>query len=220
MGGGCSSLRPVCESKEEGRKPCETRGRLWSVQTSPARFRFRFGIPFVFLGLSAVGTLACGGGPDVHLASKTTPEGAKSVIVLGDAHAQNAEGESLWLHLDGRFEYLSASGSVIVRGRLTSDTIFDGSDRVVATIAPDGKLTESEPTWSKVDQGIDADGGYFLRGKPWWKIDGAGNLVEAQSGSIVLKTADVPSRLRRAMVLAEFAISVSFRRGFRGAAAP
>ena len=181
--------------------------------------RSRLSRSLAVLLVGALASVGCGGGADVSLATKTTPQTGTTTLALGDAHAQTPEGESLWLHLDGSFEYRSAAGAPIVRGRLTSDTIFDSLGHVIATIAADGKITVQDSA-SSIDQRVDPSGTYSIHGKPMWTIDGDGNLVEARGGSVVLRTSAVPSQLRRALVLAQMSVSVLFRRGFKGAASP
>jgi hypothetical protein len=164
----------------------------------------------VLLVSMAVPLSGCGHGTNVSTSAKTAPK-SKTPLALGDAQAKNAQGESVRLHRDGSFEYRNNVGAQVTRGRLTDDSILDSSGRVLATIAADGTIIDSDPVWVTADTRIDLDGSYSIHGNIFWKLDRAGDLVETMSGGMVLRTSEVEPQLRRAMVLTQIAMGLLHR---------
>jgi hypothetical protein len=146
-----------------------------------------------------VASTACGSEPAVP---------AEPTFRFGEASAANDQGEVLVLHADGSLEYRPAEG--VIRGRLRDGEILDEHGVVVATYDDDGRIVVRDPIWA-VEQRVEEDGTYTIRGATLWQLAPNGDTVETTTGEVILRTSSVPIELRREMMLAQVAFAQLFR---------
>lgn len=142
--------------------------------------------------LAALALVGCGSGRG----------GAPPIVVVSEVIASNDRGETLSMRSDGSFEYRFIRGAV--RGTIHSDgSITDRAGNEVSRCHPDGRVTATAGYFSNVAHHVSPDGTYRIRGQPLLEYDAAGNMIESSSPhEVVLRTSAVPSRLRRATMLA------------------
>lgn len=153
-----------------------------------------------------VAPTACG--TEAPTSTREASSAAEPTFRFGEASAANDQGEVLMLHADGSLEYRAAEGEI--RGRLRDGEILDGHGVVVATYDDDGRIVARDPIWA-VEQRVEEDGTYTIRGAPLWQLAPNGDTVETITGEVVLRTSSVPVELRREMMLAHVAVAQLFR---------
>ena len=153
-----------------------------------------------------VGPTACG--TEAPTSTREASSAAEPAFRFAEASAANDQGEVLMLHADGSLEYRAAEG--VIRGRLRDGEILDEHGVVVATYDDDGRIVARDPIWA-VEQRVEEDGTYTIRGAPLWQLAANGDTVETITGEVVLRTSSVPVELRREMMLAHVAVAQLFR---------